>query len=138
MPVVKTSINLKVVGGPAMVVNAGSEVEAYDVIDVLVPPDTTDMVVDVQPAAAESVELMLVQCDRYDGKISYVASDGTDDSARIKLLGPQLYSGGMVALFDTDAKRLKFSNAHPAPAAGAAPMTARVQVVVGRRATVTP
>jgi hypothetical protein len=135
MPEVKMSVSLKVAGGPALAVNFAENVEAYDVIEVTVPPATPELEVQLQPAAASRVNLMLVQSDRYGPEITYMASDGAADSDPVTLHGPQLFGRGVLSLFGLDVLTLKFGNAHPAPAAGAAPLAARIQIVVGRDAT---
>jgi len=135
MPEVKMSMNLKVTGGPALAVNFVENVEAYDVIEVTVPPATPELEVQLQPAAAERVNLMLIQSDRYGAEITYMASDGPNDSNPVALHGPQMFGRGVLSLFGLDVLSLKFGNAHPAPAAGAQPLNARVQIVVGRDAT---
>lgn len=135
MPEVKMSVNLNVTGGPALAVNFVESVEAYDVIEVTVPPATPSLVVQVQPAAAARVSLLLIQSDRYGTEITYKASDGAGDSAAVALLGPQLFGRGVLSLFGRDVLSLKFGNAHPAPAAGATPLAAHIRIVVGRKAT---
>ncbi|MDM0030054.1 hypothetical protein [Variovorax saccharolyticus] len=135
MPEVKMSVSLKVAGGPALAVNFAEDVEAYDVIEVTVPPNTPAFVVQLQPAAAARVNLMLIQSDRYGAEITYKASDGAADSDAVTLHGPQLFGRGTLSLFGLNVLSLKFGNAHPAPVGDAPALAARIQIVVGRDAT---
>lgn len=135
MPELKTTIHVAVSGGPAIAVDQVEQLEAYDVIEVAVPPGATSLVAELQPVAADQMTLMLIRSDLYGEKIGYVASDGSTDSDVIPLHGPQYYSRGMFALFGHDVLQLKFRNGHPAPTGGEQPKTAHVQVIVGRDAT---
>lgn len=135
MPELRTTLNLAVKGGPVVALGSVDSFEAYDVIEVVVPPASTSLVAVLQPAASDKMNLMLIQSDLYGEEIGYTASDGSTDSDDIALYGPHLFTRGMLALFGTDVLQLKFRNDHPAPATGEAPKTARVQVLVGRGAT---
>lgn len=135
MPAVKLSINIAVNGGPTLAVNSTENVEAYDVIEVTVPADAK-RTVQLQPAVAASVNLLLIQSDLYGSEITYTATDGNSDSKTVDLLGPQLFGRGVLALFGTEMLSLKLANSHPVPAAGAPSRDAHVQILVGRRATV--
>jgi len=111
------SITLQVAGGPT--VNSGQDdldVEAVDRIDVRIDAGDTDKVVQIQPGAAGNVHLLLVTSDLYGPKLSFKASDGAADSAKVVLDAPQLYAGGAAALFATDPKQLKLTNAGTDPA----------------------
>ncbi len=135
MPAVKLSINIAVNGGPTLAVNSTENVEAYDVIEVTIPANA-DRTVQLQPASAARVNLLLIQSDLYGSAITYRATDGTTDSDAVELLGPQLFGRGVLALFGTEMLSLKLVNTHPVPAAGAPSRDAHVQILVGRRATV--
>lgn len=136
MPAVKMSISLAVAGGPVLSVNAVEDVEAYDVIEVTIPANTTTArLVQLQPASAARVSLLLIRSDLYGPEISYRASDGTTDSDPVALLGPQLFGRGVLSLFGNEVLSLRITNTHPAPAAGAAGQDAHLQILVGRDAT---
>ncbi|MBX3607166.1 MAG: hypothetical protein KF788_17945 [Piscinibacter sp.] len=136
MPAVKMSISLAVAGGPVLSVAAVENVEAYDVIEVTIPANTTTARrIQLQPASAANVNLLLIQSDLYGPEISYRASNGTADSDPVALLGPQLFGRGVLSLFGNDVLSLLVVNTHPAPAPGAAGRDAHLQILVGRDAT---
>jgi hypothetical protein len=123
------SITLQVAGGPT--INSGQDgldIEAVDRIDVTIDAGDTDKVVQIQPGAAGNVHLLVVSSDIYGPKLSFKASDGSTDSAKVVLDAPQLYAGGAAALFATDPKQLKLTNAGTDPA--------KVTVFVARDAKV--
>lgn len=111
------SITLQVTGGPT--VNSGQsglDIEAVDRVDVTIAGGDTDKVVQIQPGAANHVHLLVVTSDLYGPTLRFKASDGTTDSAEVVLDAPQVYAGGAAALFATDPKQLKLSNAGVDPA----------------------
>jgi len=111
------TITLQVAGGPTISSGQdGLNVEAVDRIDVKIDAGDTDRVVQIQPAAAGNVHLLLVSSDVYGDKLSFKASDGATDSAKVVLDAPQLYAGGATALFATDPVELKLTNAGTVPA----------------------
>jgi hypothetical protein len=111
------SITLQVAGGPTLNTGqSGLDIEAVDRIDVTIDAGDTDKMVQIQPAAAGAVHLLVVTSDLYGPKLSFKASDGTTDSANVVLDAPQLYAGGASALFGTDPQQLKLTNAGTDPA----------------------
>jgi hypothetical protein len=117
MPKLNWSMTLQVAGGPT--ITAGQDAlnfEAVDRIDVAIEAGDTDQVVHIQPGAASSVHLLVVTADVYGDKLSFKASDGTTDSAKVVLDAPQLYAGGATSLLGTDPKQLKLTNAGTDPA----------------------
>ncbi|WP_321796825.1 hypothetical protein [Caballeronia sp. J97] len=123
------SVTLQVTGGPT--VSSGQndlDIQAIDRIDVTIEPGDADKVVQIQPGAAGKVHLLVVTSDRYGDKLSFKASDGATDSAKVVLNAPQVYAGGATALFGTDPKELKLTNADADPA--------QVTVIVARDAQV--
>lgn len=126
------SITIQVTGAPTMTAAAAEQtVEATDHVSVQIAPGDADKVVEIQPGAATGIQLLVVQANTYSAEnpISFVASDGSTDSAAITLNGPQVFTASGVALFAVDPPtQLKFTN----PAAGAA---AEVEVFVARDAT---
>ncbi|AGK51780.1 MULTISPECIES: hypothetical protein [Burkholderia] len=111
------SLSLQVTGGPT--INAGQDglsVEGVDTIDVTIDAGDADKVVQIQPGAAGHVHVLAVKSDLYNSKLSFKASDGATDSAKVVLDAPQLYAGGATALFGIDPKQLKLSNAGAAAA----------------------
>ncbi|HUP10204.1 MAG TPA: hypothetical protein VMU47_23835 [Caldimonas sp.] len=111
------SITLQVAGGPTISTGqSGLDIEAVDRIDVAIDAGDTDKIVQIQPGAAGAVHLLVVTSDVYGPKLSFKASDGTTDSAKVVLDAPQLYAGGASALFGTDPQQLKLTNAGTDPA----------------------
>lgn len=111
------SITLQVAGGPT--INSGQDgldIEAVDRIDVTIDAGAADKVVQIQPAAAGAVHLLVVTSDVYGPKLSFKVSDGTTDAAKVVFDAPQLYAGGASALFAIDPKQLKLTNSGADPA----------------------
>jgi hypothetical protein len=132
MPDLKTTIRLSLVGGPEWNIEHRQDVDAYDVVELILDAGTTDRVVELQPAAGARINLFAIQSSLYGSQITFKASDGGTDSGAIALLGPQLYANGAAALFSVAPRSIKLSNAHPA---GDATKRARVQILIGRDAT---
>lgn len=132
MPVIKSSIQLSINGGPSWIIAHNQDVDAYDVVDVTIDPNTTDKTVQIQPGDTSQVALFAIQSSLYGSEISFKASDGATDTASVPLLGPHLYGSGNVTLFTVPPQILKFSNSHPA---ADATKKARIQILIGRTAT---
>lgn len=132
MPNLKCSIKLDISGGPSWSLDHTQGVEAYDLVDLIIPPNTSDQAVLIQPADTAKIALFAIQSSLYGAKISYKVSDGTTDTPALSLLGPQVLANGALGLFDVAPKILKLSNGHPA---GDASLKARVQILIGRAAT---
>ena len=123
------NVNIQVSGGPAITASmAAQPVEATDRIEVTMSPGDTDKVVDIQPSAANAIHLLMIKCDRYGTAFSFKASDGGADSTAVTLDGPQVFTGGTVALFGRAPRQLKFTNNSP-------DQTATVEIFVARDAT---
>jgi hypothetical protein len=106
--------SIQIVGGPTLsATQAPIAVEATDHIQVTIGAGDVDKIVNIQPGAANRVLLLVVTSSNYgEGtSVTFKVGDGTADSAAIHLAGPQVYSGGSVALFGVAPKLLKFSNA---------------------------
>lgn len=132
MPDLKLTINLAITGGPGWTIVHRETVDAYDVIDVVIDPGTTDRVVEIQPGPAAQVSLLAIQSSLYGPELQFKTSDGTTDSAAVALLGPQVHGSGVATLFSVPPLSLKLSNTHPA---SDLTKRARVQILVGRDAT---
>ena len=71
----------------------------------------------------------MIKSNRYDAAFSFKVSDGPTNSAPVTLDGPQVFTGGSVALFGRAPRQLKFSvNA-------SSNQTAIVEIFVARDAT---
>lgn len=129
MTTINAAASFAVPGGPTLALNSAIAAEAYDKIDVAIAPGDAEKVVNIQPGAAAQLRLLVIKSSFYGAELSYVASDGTDDSDAVTLDGPQLFIGpGAIALFGVDPRALKFSNTH-------ATQAAQVEILVGRDAT---
>jgi len=129
---VNVSLKVNVADGPSWAINHKFSVEAYDVIDLVLPPNTTDKLVELQPSAATRVNLIVIQSSLYGSEIKFKTRSGTTDSDPVALLSPQFYGDGVAALFAQPPYSLKFTNSHPA---GDPAKAARIQILVGRDAT---
>ncbi|TBW12966.1 hypothetical protein E0E50_01475 [Azotobacter chroococcum subsp. isscasi] len=103
------------------------KVEATDYLEVEVSPGGLD--VDIQPGKAEAIRLLVIKSSVYSD-LEFTVNDGAgDSSAIVQLDGPQIFSGGAMALFDVaQPKRLTFTNKSQDTAA-------KVEIFVGRDAT---
>jgi hypothetical protein len=122
MPAIHYQVTVQVTGGPKMTVARTLAVEAYDVVDVAIPADSSASV-EIEPAAAAGrVKLMLLTADTYED-LEYEL-DGTAHA----LDGPALLVGeGAVALLDATPGTIEFTNAHPTD-------VRPIHVLVGRAA----
>lgn len=129
---IRWNLNVDVADGPQIAAADVASVDAYDRLEVAIPPSsgtsTTD--VDVQPGPADRVLFLLITASTYGAKLTYTV-DGTTHA--IPLDTPQLFTGaGSIGLLQQPPKKLLFSNkldGNP---------TALVQVLVGRLATPPP
>jgi hypothetical protein len=123
------TLSVQVVGSPPLsVASAPVQAEAIDRVEVNIAPGDTDKVLDIQPGGVNAVRLLLVKSSDYGEHLSFKASDGATDSGKVVLDGPQLFSGGGVALLSVAPKQLKFTNT-----SGDKP--ANVEIHVARDAT---
>lgn len=135
MPDIALSLKVAVADGPTWSIGHRLSVEAYDVIDLVIPPGTVDQLVELQPSAAARINLVAIQSSLYGAQISFKTSGPGGDSSPVALLGPQLYGDGVATLFSVPPLSLKLSNQHPVAVPPAAPKNARIQILVGRNAT---
>jgi len=119
-------VDIQIAGSaPITAATAAQPVEATDRVEVTVDPGDADKVVDIQPGGAAAIQLLLIRSNRYGDEFSFKASDGSGDSAAVTLDGPQVYTGGGIALFGLDPHQLKFTNASPDQSADIAIFVAR-------------
>jgi hypothetical protein len=124
------TLNVQVVGGPKLSASRTIEVEAYDMIKVVVPggDNTTPgtATVDVQPGGTDQVKFLMISSSVYDAKLTYKVDGGQD----VKLDAFQLLMGnGAVDLLGTTQKQFAFSNK------AGVDKTASIEILVGRKAT---
>ncbi len=104
-------VTLQISGFPAISVSrAPTEVEAVDHVEASIAPGDKAKVVEIQPGALSQVSVLLIKSSSYGPHLTFKVSDGTTDSAPIVLDGPQLFSGGGIALFGLAPHQLKFTN----------------------------
>jgi hypothetical protein len=111
---IDVSTNVSIARGPTANISRSFEVDAYDSIDAKVAAGT-DQAVDVQPAAADRVQLLVITSDRYDAALTYTATappappappvPGTPLDAPVSLVGK-----GAVGLLGNDLKKLWIHN----------------------------
>jgi hypothetical protein len=122
------TVNIQVMGGPAISETKTIEVDAYDKIDVVIEDGTTDKEVQVQPGST-GVQFLMIKTDNYGDKLKYKVNDGTSSTSDINLDSPvHLFIGsGSIGLFGKAPIKFLFSNSLGKNAA--------VNILVGRDAT---
>lgn len=103
------------------------KVEATDYLEVEVKPG--DLNVDIQPGEAKALRLLVIKSSVYSD-LEFTVNDGAGDSSEIvQLDGPQIFSGGAIALFAVkNPQKITFKNKSQNE-------TAKVEIFVGRDAT---
>lgn len=121
------SANIVVPNGPQFAFQQTLEIDAYDKIDVSIPPATTDKKVELVGGTGE-VQFIAITSDTFSDDLTYKINSST--TAR-KLDQPHLFMGkGAVSLFAVAPASLSFSNAAPAPGDDV-----QIQILIGRDAT---
>ncbi len=122
-------LNVQVAGGPRASASQAMDVDAYDVITVVIPggdnatPGTAS--IEVQPGGAGQVRLLLITSTLYDPALTY----SVDGGAQIKLDGLHFLIGsGAVALLGGTQKTFAFTNK------AGLDKPASLQIMVGRKA----
>jgi len=119
------SLNVQIPGGPKVASSQNIDVDAYDKIVKVIPNDSADHEVDVQPGNAAHVKFLSISSDLYE-HLTYKPKDGTAGTTAVALDAPQLFLGsGAVALLEKAPKQLVFKNTDPNH-------SATVQILVGR------
>ncbi|MDH4274259.1 MAG: hypothetical protein OEW08_04395 [Gammaproteobacteria bacterium] len=130
------STSFQIPGGPTLSATTSLEISAYDRIDVTVNAGDASEVVEIQPSAADKVRLLVIKSSVYDdtGKLTYIVSNGTDDSNPVNLDAPQIFIGsGGIELFGIDPpSSLKFSSTFSATDTT---KNAFIEILVARNAT---
>jgi hypothetical protein len=123
------AVTVQVDGRVAMsAATAATTVEATESLQVTIEPGDTDKVVDLMPGAGDAVHILAIKSTFYGAegeKVSFKASDGTNDSDPVTLSSPQAYTRGSVALFGLDPNQLKFTNTSTTKSADVAIFVAR-------------
>ena len=80
------NVSVQVTGGPSLAASAAEQpVEATDRVEVSIAPGDSDRVIELQPGAAAAIRLLVIQSSLYGPQVSFIASDGTDDSPPVTL-----------------------------------------------------
>ncbi len=123
------SANISVRNGPAFPVTRTISVEAYEVIGVTIPSNTTDKSVAVVPGGSAGISFLAVFADWYGNELSYKIDSDTDVR---KLDQPHIFTGaGAASYLGATPSTLKFSNSTN----GVTAKDAVIQILVGRDAT---
>ncbi|MBL8539254.1 MAG: hypothetical protein U1E63_15620 [Burkholderiales bacterium] len=128
-------VSVQIPNGPQVAQTGTKAAEAYDKVELALDAGgagAAEAVIEIQPAAAAAVSLLLVKSSIYGPEITYKLSDGTNDSPAVALDAPLFLLGGAVALAGVAPKRLKIKNTF---AAGDATKKAAIEILVGRDAT---
>jgi len=128
-------VSVQVPNGPQMAFTGIRNVEAYDKIELAVDPGggaAPEISIELQPASAARVTLVLLKSSVYGSEITYKLSDGAADSPAVALDAPLLLLGRGVALCGVAPKLLKIKNTFPA---ADATKKAALEILVGRDAT---
>ncbi len=123
------ALTLQVIGGPSLPISGVLEVDAYEKIDVTVPPKvgSTNGTVDVvvSAGALADVKLLAVKASALDGSVFFKTSAA--GAADIPITGPVTLIGGTACgLLGTAPDQITFSNS--------AASEAGVTILVGRNA----
>jgi len=124
-------VDVQVQGGPKASYSLVETVEAYDVVDAVIPklasslPQEVEVL--VQPAGTGDVRVLLITADHY-GDLTYAPKDNTGTGANdIVLDAPQLLVGGALGLLEKVPQILVFINMSTT-------QDAAVRIIVGRSA----
>lgn len=120
------TLSVQVAGGPTISAIRSLSVDAYDVVNVVIPAGATEVEVAVQPGSADQVQFLLINSNQYGADLTYTLTSGGSEialDAQLLLVGE-----GAVGLLGSAPETLFFSNGLPNDAS--------IQILVGRRATV--
>ena len=107
MPI-NVTFSVQVVGGPSISAVRTIEVDAHDRIQVTIPKNATNKVVEVQPGGAGRVKLLAITATPFSDKLSYKVNGAGD---AIKLDAEQLLIGdGAVGLLGDPPETLSFTS----------------------------
>lgn len=106
------TLTANVSGAPSIHTSRGATaLEGLDHVHVVVDPTNTEKLVEVQPAPADRVALLLVSSSHYGAGLTFKYSDNKGkDSTAIPLTEPQALVGAAVALLGFAPTHLKVTN----------------------------
>jgi hypothetical protein len=131
MAKVTFTIGAQITGGPQLSAPRTRDVEGYDKLDILLPPNTADKTVDLQPGAADKLVLLMIKSDLYGKEITFTVKGGGSESEPLTLEEPHIFINDAVKLFKVDQPTaLKFTSTFPA---ADATKKANIEVLVARR-----
>jgi len=119
------SARVEVANGPRLSAADVLEIEAYDKVGITLAAGAADVDVDLQPAEAGQVVLLMIKTSARDPAITYSPDAG---ATKIPLDAPLILIGtGAISLLGADPKQLQLAN-------GTA-NDVEVEILVGRDAT---
>ncbi|GAB4367319.1 MAG: hypothetical protein Kow00121_05500 [Elainellaceae cyanobacterium] len=137
MAAIMVNVSAQIKSGPQVSFSQEIPAEAYDKVEVVVPPGGQEVSVNVQPGTLAQVSFLLIQSSLYSNpkdaaqKVSYGIT-----ATNINLDQPQIFLGtGAVSILGSDPQTLKFKNDYPAEGDAAETNKAVIQILVGRKAT---
>jgi len=137
MAQITLSSNVVVPNGPSLAFQQTLDVEAYDLIEVTVPLNTTDKAVEL-PASTGGVQFVSITSDWFGDDLSYTINGDSQTTAVVRRLDqPHVLAGkGAISLFEDQVSagapsKLFFTNAATGPNAS----DAHVKILIGRDAT---
>jgi hypothetical protein len=88
--------HVSVANGPSLAVRRQMTVDAIDKLTVVVPADTTEMAVDVQPSPGDMIRLLVVLSDVYSEALTYQVDvpNGSDPLPELTIDAPRGVAGG--------------------------------------------
>jgi hypothetical protein len=130
MAKVNYTIGVQVGGGPQVNVPRTVDAEGHDKVDLEVAPQT-EKTIDLQPALATKILILLIKSDLYAPEITFKIKGDGQESAELKLVEPQVFINDAVTLLKVDRPTsITIKNALPANP----PKKAAIEIIVVRRA----
>jgi hypothetical protein len=122
----------QVSGGPAVAASGNPDIGALDKAVVAVKNDGADVIVDLQPAGADKIVMLVVQSSVTTDKVTVKIRDGTGagthTTGALPLTTPLLLAGSALELLPGAPKQAVLNYA-----TGGAAATATIELVVARK-----
>ena len=106
------TVTIQVAGGPTLADSQTLTVDAYDLVEMVIPDNAAGKAIQVQPGEASQVRLLLIKASAYGDKLTYsVGAAEADEAKRIPLDTLQLLLGkGSVGLYGKAPQTFFFYN----------------------------
>lgn len=126
---INLKINVGVPNGPSRSIYRTLKLDAYDKIDITIPADTDNKLVELQPSTEETVEFLLIVSNVYEDTLSYKVNSNAASADTYILDQPLLLIGkGAISIFESVPTKLYFTNATSETEA----KDAEIEILVGR------